>query len=155
NTPITVPITVGSAGGAAGLVLTGSSSNTALVPNGNLIFGGSGANRTVTITPAFGQMGATTITGTGTDRTGSTSRTFAFSVSAARLDGNGDGRSDIQWRNTISGHPITWFMDGTNVIGGTNPGPVDLSWQIVGRGDFNGDGRSDILWRHSSGALFA
>ena len=32
--------------------MSGSSSNTTLVPNGNIVFGGSGANRTVTVTPA-------------------------------------------------------------------------------------------------------
>ena len=36
---------------AADLTVTGSSSNTALVPNANIVFGGSGANRTVTVTP--------------------------------------------------------------------------------------------------------
>jgi hypothetical protein len=43
-------------------VLSGTSSNTTLVPNANILFGGSGANRTVTITPASGQLGMTNIT---------------------------------------------------------------------------------------------
>lgn len=36
---------------AANLVITASSSNTSLIPNANLVLGGSGANRTLTITP--------------------------------------------------------------------------------------------------------
>jgi hypothetical protein len=44
------------------LTLTGTSSNTALVPVENIVFGGSGANRTLTITPAAGQTGAATLT---------------------------------------------------------------------------------------------
>ena len=32
--------------------VSGSSSNTTLVPNANIVFGGAGANRTVTVTPA-------------------------------------------------------------------------------------------------------
>jgi hypothetical protein len=46
----------------ANLTLTGLSTNTALVPNGNIVFGGSGSNRTVTVTPLAGQSGTTTIT---------------------------------------------------------------------------------------------
>ena len=37
---------------AADLTVTATSSNTALVPDANIVFGGSGANRTVTVTPA-------------------------------------------------------------------------------------------------------
>jgi len=39
------------------LSLTGTSSNTVIVPNGNIVFGGAGANRTVTVTPALNQIG--------------------------------------------------------------------------------------------------
>src|SRR5205823_11306153 len=57
--------TVGDGETAAGsLTLSGSSSNPALVPNGNIGFGGSGANRTVTVSPAVKQNGTWTITGT-------------------------------------------------------------------------------------------
>ena len=38
------------------------SSNPTLVPNANIVFGGSGANRTVTLTPAPDQTGNSTIT---------------------------------------------------------------------------------------------
>jgi hypothetical protein len=46
---------------ATNLVLSGSSTNTTLVPNGNIVFGGSESNRTVTVMPATGQSGTTTI----------------------------------------------------------------------------------------------
>src|SRR4029079_6441874 len=46
---------------AVNLQLSGTSSNPTLVPNGNITFGGSGANRTVTVTPAVGQAGTATI----------------------------------------------------------------------------------------------
>ena len=53
-----VAFTVGDAETAAGsLTLTGTSSNTALVPVANVVFGGSGADRTVTVTPAANQSG--------------------------------------------------------------------------------------------------
>jgi CSLREA domain-containing protein len=62
---------------AADLSLTGSSSNQTLVPNGNIAFGGSGASRTVTVTPAANQFGTATITVTVTDG-GGASATSAF-----------------------------------------------------------------------------
>ena len=50
--------TVGDVETAAGsLTVSGSSSNPTLVPNANIVFGGSGANRTVTVTPAANQNG--------------------------------------------------------------------------------------------------
>ena len=63
--------------------MTGGSSNTALVPTANIVFGGSGANRTVTITPAANQTGTATITLTVSDGDGGTaSDTFVLTVTA-------------------------------------------------------------------------
>ena len=63
-----IAITIGDAEtAAASLVLTGSSSNTTLVPNANLVLGGSGTSRTLIVTPAAGQSGTATITLTVTD----------------------------------------------------------------------------------------
>ena len=46
---------------AGNLTLAGQSDNSALVPNQNVAFGGSGASRTVTVTPAPGQSGLSII----------------------------------------------------------------------------------------------
>ncbi|QEI10875.1 tandem-95 repeat protein [Cellvibrio japonicus] len=46
----------------ANLTVSATSSNTALIPNGNLVFGGSGANRTLTVTPTANAFGSATIT---------------------------------------------------------------------------------------------
>jgi hypothetical protein len=67
---------------AADLTVSASSSNTALVPDGNIIFGGSGANRTVTLTPAANQSGTATITVTVSDGTASASDTFVLTVNS-------------------------------------------------------------------------
>jgi uncharacterized delta-60 repeat protein len=68
---------------AADLIVTGSSSNTALVSNSNIVFGGSGANRTATITPNAGQSGTSTITLTVTDQGSATaSDAFVLTVTA-------------------------------------------------------------------------
>jgi len=66
----------------ASLTVTASSSNTTLVPNGNIVFGGSGANRTVTVTPAANQSGNATITMSVNDGTASTNTTFTVSVTS-------------------------------------------------------------------------
>ena len=63
-----IGFTVGDAETPAGsLTVTGTSSNTVLVPNANIVFGGSGTARTVTITPAASQSGTATITVTVSD----------------------------------------------------------------------------------------
>ena len=57
------------------LTLSGASSNSSLVNNSGIVFSGSGANRSVTVTPVAGQFGIATITLTVSDgeKTGSTS----------------------------------------------------------------------------------
>ena len=73
--------TVGDLETAAGsLTMSGSSNNTTLVPNANIVFGGSGANRTVTVTPATGQTGSATITATVSDGQLTGSDTFIVTV---------------------------------------------------------------------------
>ncbi len=68
--------------GGSGVVVSGSSSNTALVPNGGIAFGGSGTSRTVTLTPLTGQAGSTTITVNVTDGSLTAHDTFVLSVVA-------------------------------------------------------------------------
>jgi hypothetical protein len=75
----------------------------------------------------------------------------AASKLADTHDNNGDGLSDIVWRDT-SGNVAVWLMNGTQValsgIAGTAP---VATWSIVGQRDFNGDGTYDLLWRDTSG----
>ncbi len=54
---LNLPFTIGDPDGFTGITLTGSSDNDAIIPDGNITFGGSGANRTVTITPLLNQSG--------------------------------------------------------------------------------------------------
>ena len=69
-------------------------------------------------------------------------------------DFNGDGRSDILWRNT-NGAVGDWFgnANGGFTINGPPLTTVASDWHIAGTGDFNGDGRADILWRSDSGSV--
>ena len=78
-----LPFTIGDVGTAAGsLAVSAGSSDQALVPNANIILGGSGANRTITVTPvANGNGGPALITVTVTDGTAMTATdTFAVMV---------------------------------------------------------------------------
>ena len=71
-------------------------------------------------------------------------------------DFDGDGRSDVLWRDR-NGQLAIWFAgEMTRTAYPTNanaPGPFDLSWQIQGVNDYDADGRADILWRSSSGRV--
>jgi hypothetical protein len=67
-------------------------------------------------------------------------------------DLDGDGRSDIIWRQRTDGALFLWLMDGATVRGATYLDPIDTGWRIQFAGDFNGDGRADLLWREDSTA---
>jgi hypothetical protein len=76
-----IPFTVSDAETpSSSLTVSGNSDNTTLVPNARIVFGGSGGNRTVTVTPAAGQTGVATITVTVGDGTDSASTSFRLSV---------------------------------------------------------------------------
>src|SRR5712671_3315228 len=73
-------------------------------------------------------------------------RTLALRVAR---DFNGDGRSDILWRNSTTGENVIWLMNGAAASSSVTFATVaDPNWSIAGVGDFNGDGKSDILWRN-------
>jgi len=67
---------------AGSLSLTKVSSNTTLVPTNNIVFGGSGSNRTVTVTPAANRYGTATITITVSDGTLTASDSFILTVNS-------------------------------------------------------------------------
>lgn len=101
------------------LTVTGSSSNTGLVPNANIVFGGSGANRTVTVTPLNNQSGSATITVNVNDGIISTNTTFTVNVLGAlvahyKLDGNAQDSSGSGNHGTTNGG-VTFIT--TNKVG--------------------------------------
>jgi hypothetical protein len=65
---------------AADLTVSGASANPTLLPNANIVFGGSDSNRTVTLTPAPGQIGVAPITLTVSDGTNTANSYFALMV---------------------------------------------------------------------------
>ena len=80
-----ISVIIGDDGGAASLTLTNGSSNPTLVPSNNIVFGGSGANRTVTITPATGLQGSSVITISVSDGVNISSTSFRLTVGAPTI----------------------------------------------------------------------
>lgn len=68
-------------------------------------------------------------------------------AAAHRADYDGDGASDLFWRETSSGANVVW-RSGDRALPQAVMGVRDPAWRVVGQGDFDGDGRSDLLWRH-------
>jgi len=62
-------------------------------------------------------------------------------------DFNGDGKSDILWRDSVTATSSMWLMNGGTPSPTYTPSVASTDWQVVGIGDFNGDGKDDILWR--------
>jgi VCBS repeat-containing protein len=82
----TINLSVGDVESAAtALTLSATSSNPTLVPNGNLVLGGSGANRTLKVTSVAGRTGTATLTVTVSD--GQATGTVTVTV---KVGGNGN-----------------------------------------------------------------
>ncbi len=78
-----LPFTIADADTAlSALVLSASSSNSALLPVPGIEFAGTGGNRTVKLTPVLNQAGTATVTLTVSDGSQSATRTFVLTVAA-------------------------------------------------------------------------
>jgi uncharacterized repeat protein (TIGR03806 family) len=95
----------------ASLTLSGASSDTSLVPPSNIVFGGSGTNRTVTVSPISGQQGTARITITISNARVSASTSFNVTVGSPTLvaryafDGNATDSSGNGNNGTLTGGP--------------------------------------------------
>ena len=99
------PVPIGS------LTLSGTASNPALVPPSGIVFGGSGTNRTVTVTPAAGAQGSTAITITVSNAQTSASTSFILTVGSSSLiaryafEGDATDSSGNGNNGTLTGNP--------------------------------------------------
>ena len=124
-----LPFTVGDAETPAdSLTLTGASSNTALVPTNRIVFGGSGAARTVTVAPASNQTGTATLTLTVSDGADTASDTFVLTVVALSV-----------WTNTATGNTLPWtqganWLSGSPAFSATNGTVEFLTGQTLAPG---------------------
>ena len=119
---------------AATLVVTAASSDTALLPSGNLTLGGSGANRTLTLTPAANAVGGpVTVTLTVSD--GVLSSSTSFTVTVTNVNDAPTGSVNIsgtptQGQTLSASHTLAdidglglisyqWHANGTAITGAT------------------------------------
>ena len=71
-------------------------------------------------------------------------------------DFNGDGLSEVLWRDSATGLNAIWYMSGSTVSSGDFlPTIDDPDFEIICVADFNNDGNDDILWRHQTNGLTA
>ena len=127
---------------AGGLTLSATSSNRTLVPNANISFGGSGAKRTVTISPQANKSGTANITITLSD--GELKNT-----EMVRVEVGTDGANTI---TGTQGTDLLFGLGGADVLGGVGADDLLCSGEGVdvvegANGDdtlFGGPG-SDVL----------
>jgi hypothetical protein len=72
-----------------------------------------------------------------------------YPARAATGDHDGDGRSDVFWRNGTTGANAIW-KSGDASTQQLTAGVTSRHWNVVGTGDFDGDGRSDVFWRNDT-----
>jgi hypothetical protein len=116
---------------AADLTVTAGSSNTALVPNGNIVMGGGGANRTVRVTPAANQTGAAIITLTVGD--GSLTAVSSFTVTVTAPPAGGTRAVSINVGGFDTTHDVTGSLgvvsaaNWNNLTNAANPTGTNLT----------------------------
>jgi len=71
----------------------------------------------------------------------------AMPTLATSGDFNGDGKSDVFWRNSSTGADAIW-KSGNPSTPQLVASVSNLSWVVAGKGDFDGDGMSDVFWRN-------
>ncbi|MFE8605476.1 FG-GAP repeat domain-containing protein [Archangium violaceum] len=66
-------------------------------------------------------------------------------------DMNGDGRTDLLWRNQSTGQNEIALMNNTAVLGNAALPVLSLAFYAGATADYTGDGRIDIVW-HNPGS---
>jgi Right handed beta helix region/Viral BACON domain len=135
DTPLTVPLVVGSASvGADAIAVAASASNQALVPAANLAVVGQGSNRSLQIRPAAGQSGTTTITLTATDGGLPTTVAVVLTVTASRLSLD---RTELHFGTIRSGAAFTPTTTSQRVRI-IRTAPASVQWSV----------QADAPWLH-------
>ena len=132
NSTNAIPFTItDDATPVANLVLAATSNNQTLLPSSNIVLGGSGANRTILVTPVAGQYGTANVTVTVTDGYGNvTTRTFDVSVSQDTVE------ASVGTTNMYVNGPSV-VIDNTLTINGTSN--VTNAQVLISSGFVSGD----------------
>jgi len=113
-----------------GLAVSGSSSDQTLVPDGNISFGGSGANRTITVTPLAKQSGNVTITVTVSDGLQTASTSFTLTVTHSNHPPKADPTATVTQLISPNNVSATSTLDGSRSNDPDND-PLTYTWQAV------------------------
>ncbi|MCB9775765.1 MAG: FG-GAP repeat protein [Nitrospiraceae bacterium] len=107
--------------------------------------------------------GSYTLTAIARDAAGNTKTSAPITVTVSNTstppspqnhDLNGDGKADLVWRNTKTGHVAGWLLNGKSIADSGFLGQLTMEWSLKGMGDLNADGHTDIIWRNeTSGAI--
>ncbi len=140
-----IGFTVGDTETAAGaLSVVAKTSNATLIPLNNVKFGGSGANRTVTVTPANGQTGSATITITVTDGNGATA-SDAFTITVNEPPPVLVGFPQFLAGADKGAESATLFDSNGTKLANITPFPGFTGGVRTAAADFNNDGIADII----------
>jgi cysteine-rich secretory family protein len=149
--------------GNTGLTLNGGAGNDTIVsaPGDDIINGGGGVNTVVyssnralyTVTHV-----GSSITVSGPDGTDTVSSVEFLKFADGTLAGTskiaadfeGNGISDVLFRNDVSGDTGFYAISNGVNTGWHDVGASSTAYRAVGVGDFNGDGTSDILYRNNT-----
>jgi subtilisin-like proprotein convertase family protein len=118
---------------ADNLSLSTSSSNPVLIPPDNILLGGSGPDRTISLTPAPGQTGTGTITVTATDGINVASETFLVAVAnRVQVETAADGSGAVaSAQKIVSGRSLVVYAVARDAAGNFVANVSADSWSLA------------------------
>jgi autotransporter-associated beta strand protein len=141
NATAALAFTVGDAETDANVLTVGAtSSNPTLVPPSSIVFGGSGANRTITVTPATNQSGVATITLAVNDGSAFATTAFLLTVNAVNDAPTISPIANQTWSKNFVIGPLAFTINDAETAAGSlslsatssNPGLLPVSNIVFG-----------------------